>query len=489
MTREALASGLRRALSLITWALPWITVLTAFFGARYYYRIHIGARFDASSLAYCIQFVDAVWLRDDLLRTLWSLHHQAPLLDLLIGVSLKLSPGRWHELLDAVFLSSALGLALGLLHALKRLGVRPWIAALATSLYTASPTVALYELWLLYHHLVTALFVLALVALQRFMRRETVGAGVAFFSALSLVVLTRATFGLVYMAAIAAAIMFYGTVSWRTVLKAAALPMLVIALYTAKTPLTIGRSLGHALVGPNLVIKIREALPPPEREVLMRSEALAPVSFGGPFPNLERYPEYRAEGVPVTGVPALDELTRPNGEINANALQYAYIADTSLRDAKLLLRRYPQWYLRSVRAALEEGYFRSAANDFNITKAFVYPPFKELDEEFTGYFDPQPDESLRVLTVSLALALIYGILRLLSPRSWVRSQRATATALAMMIATILYAASSLLISYGDFARYRFEVDVYYVVLLAMLFDDGASAVTPRRAWIRRLLRR
>ncbi len=489
MSREALWRGLRRALSVTLTALPWVTVLAAFFGSRYYYRNHLGAHFDASSLSHFIQFVDEAWLRDDLLRTLWSLHHQAPLLDLLIGVSLKLSPGRWHELLDAVFLSAALGLALGLLHALKRLGVRPWIAALATALYTASPTVALYELWLIYHHLVTALFVLSLVALQRFMRRESVGSGAAFFAALSLVVLTRATFGLVYMGAIAAAIMFYGSVPWRTVLKAAAVPMLLVALYTVKTPLTIGRSFGHALVGPNLVIKIRGALPPIERAELMQSGVLAPVSWGEPFPNLDRYPEYRAAGVPVTGVMALDVLTRPNGSTNANALQYAYIADTSMRDAKLLLRRYPQWYLRSVRDALFEGYFRSAANDFNITKAPVYAPFKELDEELTARFDPQPDESLRVLTVSLPLALLYGIARLLSPRSWVRSQRATATALAMVLATILYAASSLLISYGDFARYRFEVDVYYVVLLAMLFDDGASAVTPRRAWIRRLLRR
>lgn len=473
---EGVGARLRRAFAVIARWLPAVAVTLACFGARYWYRVHLGVRFDAATTEYCIQFVDRAWLREDLGRTLWSLHHQAPLLDLVVGVALKLSATRFHDILDGLFQAIALGLALGMLSVLRRTGVRPLVATLAACLYTAAPTVVLYENWLLYHHLVTGLFVLSLAALQRFARRETLASGVAFFSSLALIVLTRATFGLVFMGAIAAALLFYRPVPRRLVLKAAAVPMLAIALYTAKTPLATGRSLGHALVGPNLVIKILDEIPPQERDILFRTEVLSPQSRELAFPNLERFREFRVEGVPVTGVPALDTLVRENGVVNANALQYAYMADVSMRDAKTLLRRYPRAYLRAVWSAVSSGYFRSAANDQNITKAFVYVPFKELEERFVKRFDPQPDESLKVLTVALPLALLYGFARLLSPRSWLVSQRVTVTALAMILATILYAASAVLVSYGDFARYRFEVDVLYVMLLAMLFDDALSVV-------------
>lgn len=464
--------------------LPWLTVLAVFFGARWWYRVRLGVRFDASTTEYCLQFVDRAWLRDDLLRTLWSLHHQAPLLDGMVGVALKLSPDRFHELLDGAFVVAALGLALGLLSVLRRLGVHPLVATLATCAYTAAPTVILYESWLFYHHLVTAFFVLSLVALQRFMRRETLASGVAFYLTLTLIVMTRATFGLVFMAGLTAVLLVAGPVRRGLVLKAAAVPMLCVALYNARVHAVTGRSLGHALVGPNLVIKTLDEIPRQTRDALLASGELSELARGPAFPNLERNPDLRAEGVPVTGVPALDVLVHANGELNGNALQYAYLGDVWMRDAKVVLRRHPDAYLRAVRNALVQGYFRSAANDQNITKAIVYPPFKALEENLDPEFVPQPDESLEVLAVSFSTAFLYALTRLLSPRAYAPSRRARTTVLAVALATIVYAATSLLISYGDFARYRFEVDVLYAVLLAVLADDALRFVggLPWRVW-------
>lgn len=480
--KERLAK-LRALLGPVGQRLPLFVVLGFFFGGRAYYRLFYGARFDASPLGHFLQLMDKELLRDDLLRTCFYLHHQAPVLNFLAGLALKIAPQRYDEVLDITFFVGAFVLTLALFKSLKCLGVRPWLAAAATSVYTIAPPVAFYELWLMYHHLVTVFLVLSVAALLRFLRKETLGSGILYFSSIALVILTRATYGLVFMGALAGVLLWYRPVARKLVLKAAAGPMLFVALYTIKPQIQTHHSLGHALVGPNLVMKTLRELPTAEREDLFKEKLLAPMERTEPFPSITRNPSFKVP-VPTTGVPALDNLENANGDINPNALEYVYIADVAMKDAKFLIKTYPDAYLRSVRNALLIGYFHSPLDDICAPRSLAFKSIHRSIEKVTKVFFPQEGGALLVLWIILPLALVYALGKLLSARARLVSNRAATPVIAVLFITIVYSASSVLISYADFSRYRFEVDVYYGILLTLFVNDAISVVVSvtKRAW-------
>jgi hypothetical protein len=471
---------------------PVLLVLLAFIGARAFYRLVLGASFDASTLQFYIQFADPELLRTDLLRTCLYLHHQAPLLNFVTGLALKLSVHYYRSILDGVFLAGGLTLALALLSVLRQLGVRPWLATLATMLYTAAPPVVFFEMWLLYHHLVTVFSVVALAALLRYLRKESWASGAVFFGMLLLIVVTRSIYGLVWMGALAAALLHYKPVARRTTLRAAAIPFLLAVVYTVKTPILVGKSLGHAILAPNLAQKIWNELPKTTQDDLLEAHQVSPMERIGPFFDLPSYPQYRVAAVASapTGVPILDEEMTSTGGVNSNSLQYLAIADTFAEDLELLARRYPEVYARSVATALSQGYFHAATNDIWGSRSLAHRALDPADAVMNRALRARPDGRLGALLIALPLTLAYAVARLLSRRARFASQRSVTPAIAVILLTILYVTlSTTLVSWGDFSRYRFEIDVFYGLLFTLLVEDGLRVAATLPARLRELAMR
>jgi hypothetical protein len=458
---------------------PVLLVLVAFVGARAFYRLALGASFDASTLLFYIQFADPELLRTDLLRTCLYLHHQAPLLNFVTGLALKLSEHHYRSILDGVFLAGGLTLALALLSVLRQLGVRPWLATLATMLYTAAPPVVFFEMWLLYHHLVTVFSVVALAALLRYLRKESWTSGAVFFGMLLLIVLTRSIYGLVWMGALVGALLYYKPVARRTTLRAAAIPFLLAVVYTVKTPILVGKSLGHAILAPNLAQKIWNDLPKSTQDDLLEAHEVSPVERIGPFFDLPRNPQYRMAAIASapTGIPILDEEMTSAGAVNSNALQYLATADIFGKDLRLLARRYPDVYVHSVATALSQGYFHAATNDIWGSRSLPHRALDPVDALMNSALGAQPDGRLGALLIALPLTLVYAGARLLSRRARFASQRSVTPTIAIILLTILYVTlSTTLVSWGDFSRYRFEIDVFYALLFTLLVEDGLCVV-------------
>ncbi len=468
---------------------PVLCVLIAFVGSRVFYRAALGASFDASTSGFFIQFADPALLRTDLLRTCLYLHHQAPLLNFVTGLALKVSPAHFDVLLDAAFLAGGLALAVSLLSVLRHLGVRPWLATLVTALYTAAPSVVFFEMWLLYHHVVTLFSVVALAALLRFIRTETWASGTAFFGMLLLIVLTRSIYGLVWMAALTLVLLHFKPVSRRTTLRAAAIPFVLGVLYTLKTPLLVGSSLGHAILAPNLAQKVWNELPKTTQADLISSRAISPIERMGPFFDLPSHPSYRIRRIAdaPTGIPILDEEMTSTGAANSNNLQYIGIADVFGKDMRFLLRRYPDAYLRGVKRALTQGYFHAATNDIWGSQSHAYKSIAPVDTRLNDLLGVRKDGRLGVLLWVLPLTVAYAIGRLLSRRARASSQRSITPVVAVVVVTIFYVTlSTTLISWDDFSRYRFEIDVFFLLLFSLLLEDAARVLATVPARVRDL---
>ncbi len=476
--------------SLAPWAVVEAVVLAAFGISRILYRAVLGVRFDATPPTYFIQYLKPWLVEHEFWRSLLYLHHQAPLQILIVqGATKVLGAPRAEASLQAVYATLGAVLALTLVRILRRLGASPPAACAAVCLYTVSPTTVLYENWLFYPLPTAVLVSLSMLALLRFQERGTFAAAWLFFSALACVALLRATFGSMFLCAAAGVLFLFpplvaGSRARISIAKAAALPLLVVTLNAAKTSWLVGHSYGTALLWQNLCVKIYTHLPPYVQERLEREGRLSVAGrYGGVTVDAAEYGAFRVAHAP-TGVPLLDLERMPDGGANAHALEHVLVAERYYRaDALFLLRHYPESYWASVREALTTQYVTSAAyvdclgGRENFQRVKIVRAAAEAAAVAVGPVLPNGGRRLLALVFGLPAALLYGVARLLGPRALAESERAARSAIAYAIVTIGYVSvATLLVSFGDFNRYRFDVDPLYLVLATLAVSDAGRGM-------------
>jgi hypothetical protein len=473
-----------RELAVAYW--PQMVFTVVFAVSRMIYRGEYGVRFDGSPLFYFIQYVDPWFFEHDFLRTILHLTQQAPLPNLVIGLAwLTFGPSYWTVAMDVVFLAFGLTLGYSLLSALESLGVRRAVAVLFVCPFLVTPVAVIYETWLFYHVPVAALLAAALAALLRYYRTGTLLAGLTFFSLLALVALIRNVYGALWLGAVAAGVFLIpplcgpnGKRARVLVLKAAAIPLLLVIANNAKTSLLVGRGFGDAAIWTNIVWKTWERIAEGERNRLKAAGAVSDSVEYEPFQGLEQLEGMRV-ALPPTGVPILDLERTPNMRDNVHALEYLVIAEKYYKpDGKFLLRSHPQAYAASVRFALFDWYLSSPSRDIVLPRLRNAKKLKKLDRRMNRLLGKHPGGRLQALVIGVPAMLAYAIYRLLRPRAMLASERSTVAAVLFMLLTISYAAiGTTLISYADFSRYRFDVDPFYLVFLVL-------AVSQAGGWVR-----
>jgi len=469
------------------WALrswPETTVVLVFLASRLVYRTVFDIRFDATPVFSFIQYIDPWFVEHDFMRSLLHLHHQAPLQILIVQGCMKiLGAAHAFVVLEALYVALGLLLAMALLRILRLLGAPALLSTIAVSLHTAWPTSVVYENWLFYHLPTAALFVFSLVALLGFYRRGTAGAAFLFFVLVATVTLIRSTFGLLFLGAAAAILLIHPPhpcgqrVSPRSmILKAALLPFLVVALNSAKPRLLVGHDYGSALLWVNLSNKIFAELPSSEANRLSESGLLsAPAGYEGPVTLVSAYGQFQIPHAP-TGVPLLDLDSLPGAVSNPHALEHVLVAERYYRqDAIYLLTHYPGAYLRSIWDGLSSSYVSSATLIPILPRQMNHRRLAKLESYAGRALGRLADGRLILLMVGLPLALLYGFHRVRGPRARRESERSSVAVLSYMLLTIVYVTgTTVLISYGEFNRYRFDIDPLYLVLSVLLLRDIGS---------------
>lgn len=462
-------------------AAPYAVVLASFVSARGMYRQRAGVTFDSTPIFSYIQYFDPWFVEHDFWRSLLYLHHQAPLLNLLVGGALRwLGEPAAFEALAALWLLLGFGTAVGLLHAMLRLGTQPSIATATVSAYAAAPATVVFENWLIYHVPIAFLLVLALGALLAYQRRPTPARAAAFFWTLAIVGLFRSTFGPLFL------LLSLGLLHWklpfsgeprrlrRQLWRAAALPLSLLALNSIKPQLLIGHGYGETMLWGNLVAKLRNELPPAELERLIQQGAVSRATKVFALTDLREFRELRVAQAP-TGVPLLDLERTPNGRWNAHALEYLKITEKYYRpEAVYLLSEYPWTYVKSVGAALLQ-YTAPSTEDSMLPGTDAYRRVRAVAEPIDRGFGRRTDGAQWLLVLGLPALLAYALSRLTSRRATLPSQRRPTAALAFIVLTIGYVtAISVLISCGDFSRYRFDIDPLWCLLAVLLATELVS---------------
>jgi hypothetical protein len=302
-----------------------------------------------------------------------------------------------------------------------------------------------------------------------------------FFGALALVALTRSTYGPIWIVAIGAALLWLRPFDRKAILKTAAIPLALVLLHSVKTPLLLDASLGDALLWPNLAKKVWLQIPNDEKERLLADGRVSPAMKYEAFSPLPSLAEIRVPQ-PPTGIPSLDMDQTPLGRTNHHNVEHIHIALTHWKaDAKFLVKNYPGAYFDGVKSALFEGYPRSPTNDMVLERSTNFFAVRKADRFLKNLGGRGKHDRLWLLTAALPIAALYALWRLVRARAKLVSQRSTVAALSFIGLTILYVtATTTLVSWGDFSRYRFDVDALYLVLFALMAEDACVALG--RAW-------
>jgi MoxR-like ATPase len=467
-----------------------------------------GVRYDMTPLTTWWQVLDPAFLQHRLLESLFYLHAQPPLFNFVIGIALKL-PFSAGALMHLLYLALGLGQVLGIYLLLAALGLRRGFATVLSAVYAVTPGVMLLENWLIYDFLAVSFLVFAAVALAAFLRRPRFLSGFAFFGFSALVIFTRSTFQLPWILAALALLLIARWADRRLILRAAAIPLALVALLYVKNAVIFGIPTTSSWFGMNIfrvaTFNDQNRLgEPPTYGAYWRENPEFSVdtnSFQPLFVYTQLDPIRFAPHRP-TGIPALDQEEKPYdtgnpglpANINMNNLDYVKISKAYQADTLHYIRDHPGVYLDNVYTAGK--YFFTPTSNYQFLQAnrshiggydrffnkYVYAQ-KALGT-YVNWDNPSPFPVSRTLIAVYLLALAGGgwaIWRVFKLRG-----RASArdVLVAVLFATTLYATVvGVMSEVGENQRFRYDVDPYAIAVaalvcaqLAALFVRAASRI-------------
>jgi len=442
---------------------------------------------------YFHQFLSSVLLSSRLFESIYYLHCQPPLLNLSAGIGLKLFPNSYHSVFALIFAIIGLAMAIALYLLMIDLGVPSRISLVATILFEASPATILFENLFYDTYPTAAILCIAAFSLNRFLRYGTRFYGITFVVALGLPVFLNRTFQLPWFVAIGGVLCLFAFDRMRKILQAGFVVLGLILLLYLKNFFLFGTFSTGTTMGINFGTTLQ--IPEEERAELVRERKLSPLAIESVYPKVHVSASAR------TGIPALDEETKPDwpdvGDPNLNNLAYVQISRQEVRDAVWVILHRPGAYARGVWRSIKY-YFEPASEDL----PFLQRQYIERWCEFFEWFlylpglpklSIDPREDLRpyipvkgaapstVLMLILPALALYALVS--TWRAWVARGLNEAGDVTMLFITlnILYlTVFGTMVNFGENNRYRYLLDPFYIVLMCVFLTRAWLWVTARR---------
>jgi len=456
-----------------------------------------GVRYDASvirgtPLTDMWQLLDVRLLKGDLLTSVWHLNSQPPLFNLYCGVLLKLPEGLRAPVEVVCALALGLTMVLSAYLLMVELRVPRWAALVVTLVgVVASPAYLLYENWLNYAYPTAAFGTLAAWCLIRFLRTARARFGFGFFAAYAAIVLLDSTYQLEWFLLTGAIVLLVLRHHWRTVLTVAAVPVVLLAIWTVKDYAQFGTTTTSSWLGMNLGRSVLYRAPAGQIAELQRQGRMSALASVPPFAGPEVYSPTYVRAVP-SPVAAVGELHKANGSTNFNNPLYIAVSSQYLGDDLVWIRAHPHAYADDVLNAV--GVWM-VGTDQNFTDSVNWPATRAYARLYDRVVEWQPLQDpapgfvvfsrgwhrpawLSGQAMAVYALAVVGVPFLVWRRR--RTDAALAGTLAVLWCTTTYAfVTTSLIEIGENERFRSELGPVPTVLAVVV----VTALV-RAAWSR-----
>lgn len=425
--------------------------------------------------------LDWMWLADPadltnrLGQTLWYFHAFPPGMDVLTGLLLKLGGEQAAELAQWVFRLLGLILANALVALGHAAGLSRTTAAVVATAFLLSPPAIYFEHLYLYEWPVVTLLVVSGVALHRACLQPGTGRWLVFFLLSATIAVTRSTFHLVWLLALAGGALAASGAPARRAVLVGLLPglALVLSLY-AKNAVVFGEFAASTFGPASFHLVTIDRMPREERDRWMAEGRLSPFAAISPYaPPRDYAPHFATSELP--GWPAqvtrLDHVT-----VAAPNFNHWFILEAQRvrrHDVAEYLARHPLGYAANVGAGLIA--LLGPTTEWHPRTGQPSAPHAGHRERLGGY-EAAYNTALHQLGfapvgvyVLLPLVLIWaGWAALAGWRAGDRPNRARAALLVFCVFQIVFVvAVSSLATFLESSRYRFQVEPFIWILSAL----------------------
>ncbi|WP_143306687.1 hypothetical protein [Chitinophaga vietnamensis] len=442
-----------------------LTLLSRFI-VRYFFHI----TFDAAHVHMGWQLLSPELLQHRLLQSLWYLHSQPPLFNLLTGLALKCFPVHYALALEYLFMLMGFLQTWLLYRSLYELCTRRWLAAAIAAYCCISPAFLLYESWYFYAMMAMCGLSWSMWCLIRYLQTEKFVWACALFGLLAMLSLTVSMFHLGWILLVVLLLCFLQKALWRKTLLAAIFPLLVVAGWYGKNDYLFGEFTGSTWMGMNIsriMLPVSKSAP-----LAVKDDTTRHIAAIGPFHCVSDYAPWLPADARYPDIPALHEATKPDGTCNLNHLQCIWIAQRFKAASLAELKAHPRNYASLVMTA-HALYFAPASEYFHLAanrnKIAGYTKLFNLGQH--------PIYKNYVFVSSAVLALLYALAFSVLALQLYR-RRKSATGWHWQETAVSYAAFNILffllignlLELGENMRFRFQViPLFLFVLLYLLY--------------------
>jgi hypothetical protein len=346
----------------------------------------LGVRLDTVGILYYSQFLDTPLLHQDLLKSLWFLHAQPPLFNLITGLALKVSVAHCQEVLQVFFVLMGYLSCLALAGSLRGFGLQRGLSMACALVFTSMPGFIAYENLYFYPHLSQTLILLSGYCFMRSKSRSIKWFCGALWWLVALVFL-RSLFHPVFLGIVIVALFFFIKKPFRkSFLLHMSTPLFLVCVLLLKNYFLFG-FIGTSSWGGNSFHRIVTAKT--ETRVLQEwvdAGELSSISLLWEFSHPQEYLDVlKAEEKP-TGVPVLDMLDKEAATVNSanyNHWVYPQASDAYRKNAWWILTRHPGEYLRALADTSLMFFDPVTRNGFLLNNREILGPSLDLEEKTT----------------------------------------------------------------------------------------------------------
>jgi hypothetical protein len=463
-------------------------LITVFAISRWCYYL-AGLRFDHHMVDIQWHLLDTYWLRIDLLRSLYYLHSQPPLFNLLVGMVLKWFPGHVTVAFASLYFMFGLAITLSLYGLFTRLGVPLIPSVIIVCLFVVSPPVVLYENWCFYTYPVTACLCLMGFFLHRFIQERRTWDGIALFSLLLALVLLRPVFHVLWMVVIAVFVGLAVKKDWKKVVVCGCIPIALALAWYGKNFLLFGTISTSSWLGMNLARQIIPQFSEEEKRGLIDKKIISSITLIYPFSPVSKYKSIVADQQ-ATGIPVLDDEHKRSGITNYNHRAYISIAQQYWNDSLTLIGLKPYEYLRCLKRAVGWFFFpasdyqflhknrlrvqklEAAFNTFVLGQKLIY-----VDGANTYNYHYDHNRIAWFLVVGYLTAVLYGFYILAKALVKRSCDKPFFVTIAVIWSTVVYLSIAYVgIDRTENHRMRFTIDPFILLMLSIFITHCVSAL-------------
>ena len=305
-----------------------------------------GLQFDAGTITRTWHFIDIYLLKHDLWRSIFYLHTQPPLMNLLTGIDLQLFPSSYASISQVFFLLGGFLLTLAIYFLGNRLGLPKYLSFILAVWFAISPATLVYENYYFYTYPTTILLTLSAVFLARFLENKRVADGLLFSLMLAVNALTWSLFHIIWLLGCLGIVVFLLKGQRRKALWLVPAFLLVFAWY-AKNGILYDSFTASTWAGLNVFKTVTINIPEKVRKQWVKEGIVSELALVPPYRSPDVYLKYFPD-TPTTGVPLLDDINMSNGYRNQHHLSYVYAGERYMKDSVHILLHAPRYYLSTI---------------------------------------------------------------------------------------------------------------------------------------------